>query len=70
MCKDYDEGKAPDSLEKIASMLKDVDGFIIITGDYNHSSPPALKNLLDHFQKEYFLNQGVLLHTQPEGLVV
>ncbi len=54
MYKEYDEGEAPDYLEKIASMLKEADGFIIVTGEYNHSIPPALKNLLDHFQKEYF----------------
>ena len=54
MYKEYDEGQAPDYLEKIASMLKEADGFIIVTGEYNHSIPPALKNLLDHFQKEYF----------------
>jgi len=60
MYKEYDEGKAPDYLEKIASMLKEADGFIIVTGEYNHSIPPALKNLLDHFQKEYFFKPSAI----------
>ena len=29
------------------------DGFILITGEYNHGIPPALKNILDHFLYEY-----------------
>ncbi len=36
------------------TILDAADGFIMITAEYNHSVPPALKNLLDHFRKEYF----------------
>lgn len=60
MYKEYDEGQAPDYLESIATMLKEADGFIIVTGEYNHSIPPALKNLLDHFQKEYFFKPSAI----------
>lgn len=60
MYKEYSDGQAPDYLEKIASMLKEADGFIIVTGEYNHSIPPALKNLLDHFQKEYFFKPSAI----------
>lgn len=60
MYKEYSEGQAPDYLESIASMLKEADGFIIVTGEYNHSIPPALKNLLDHFQKEYFFKPSAI----------
>ncbi len=54
MYKEFPEGKAPANMQKIADALNDSDGFIIVTGEYNHSIPPALKNMLDHFQKEYF----------------
>ena len=27
---------------------------MFVTGEYNHSVPPALKNLADHFLQEYF----------------
>lgn len=33
--------------------LAESDGFLVVTGEYNHSLPPALKNLLDHFYPEY-----------------
>ncbi|HNP17241.1 MAG TPA: NAD(P)H-dependent oxidoreductase [Fulvivirga sp.] len=54
MYKEFPEGEAPANMQKIADTLNDSDGYIIVTGEYNHSIPPALKNMLDHFQKEYF----------------
>jgi NAD(P)H-dependent FMN reductase len=53
MYKEYGEGEAPAPLERVAGMLRDADGFVVVTGEYNHGVPPALANLLDHFQKEY-----------------
>jgi NAD(P)H-dependent FMN reductase len=53
MYKEYDEGEAPENMEKIATILDQADAFVIVTGEYNHGIPPAMKNLLDHFQKQY-----------------
>jgi NAD(P)H-dependent FMN reductase len=61
MYKEFSAGEAPPVLESIASVFRDADGFIIVSGEYNHSIPPALKNLLDHFQGEY--------HYKPSGIV-
>jgi NAD(P)H-dependent FMN reductase len=61
MYKEYGEGEAPQHMTLIANQLRQSDGFIIVTGEYNHGIPPALKNLLDHFQKEYFF--------KPSGIV-
>jgi NAD(P)H-dependent FMN reductase len=61
MYKEYKDGEAPEMMEKIATKLKSADGFIIVTGEYNHSIPPALKNLLDHFQKEYFFKPSAIV---------
>ena len=61
MYKEYGDGEAPPDMEKIAAIFRDADGFIIVSGEYNHSIPAALKNLLDHFQKEYLY--------KPSGLV-
>ena len=61
MYKEFDRGEAPESMEWIASVFREADGFIIVSGEYNHSIPPALKNLLDHFQREY--------HCKPSGIV-
>jgi NAD(P)H-dependent FMN reductase len=54
MYKEYEEGKVPKVMEKVANILDSSDGFVVVTGEYNHGTPPALKNLLDHFQKQYF----------------
>ncbi|TVQ09105.1 MAG: NADPH-dependent oxidoreductase [Bacteroidetes bacterium] len=60
MYKEYEAGKAPATMEKIAGFLKASDGILIVTGEYNHSIPPALKNLLDHFQQEYFFKPSAI----------
>ncbi|QSE96434.1 NADPH-dependent FMN reductase [Fulvivirga lutea] len=60
MYKEYEAGSAPASMQHIADALNDSDGFIIVTGEYNHSIPPALKNMLDHFQKEYFFKPSAI----------
>ncbi len=61
MHKEYPQGKAPKEMGSIAGILQQVDGFLIITGEYNHSIPPALKNLLDHFQREYFFKPSAIV---------
>ncbi len=35
------------------NIFEATDGFIIVTAEYNHSIPPALSNMLDHFGKEF-----------------
>ena len=49
MYKEYPEGEAPANMEKIAAALREADGILIVTAEYNHSLPPALKNLLDQY---------------------
>jgi NAD(P)H-dependent FMN reductase len=61
MFKEYPDGTAPENMQIIGDHLSQSDGFIIVTGEYNHSMPPALKNLLDHYQKEY--------HYKPSGIL-
>lgn len=61
MYKEYDKGKAPAAMEAIAETFRNADGFIIVSAEYNHSIPAALKNLLDHFQTEYLY--------KPSGIV-
>jgi len=54
MYKEYPKGKAPAALEKLAGQIRDADGFVFITGEYNWSIQPGLKNLTDHFLEEWF----------------
>ena len=53
MYKEYKPGEAPEVMEKLAAIIKSSDGFLIVSGEYNHGIPPALKNLLDHFLEEW-----------------
>ncbi|MFF7708874.1 NAD(P)H-dependent oxidoreductase [Pseudomonas sp. NPDC007930] len=53
MYKEYPQGQAPAELETLATLYRRADGFLIVSAEYNHGIPPALKNLLDHFLEEY-----------------
>jgi NAD(P)H-dependent FMN reductase len=61
MYKEYPKGSAPELLETLAGIYRQADAFVIVSGEYNHSAPPALMNLLDHFLEEYFW--------RPSGIV-
>src|SRR5437868_4247420 len=54
MYKEYPKGEAPERLEKLAGQIRDADGFVFITGEYNWGIQPGLKNLTDHFLEEWF----------------
>src|SRR5689334_16003962 len=44
MYKEHQPGEAPEEMERLAALYRKVDGFIVISGEYNHGIPPALKN--------------------------
>jgi NAD(P)H-dependent FMN reductase len=54
MYKEYPKGGAPAALEHLAGQIRDADGFVFITGEYNWGIQPGLKNLTDHFLEEWF----------------
>jgi NAD(P)H-dependent FMN reductase len=54
MYKEYPKGHAPAALEQLAGKIRDADGFVFITGEYNWGVQPGLKNLTDHFLEEWF----------------
>jgi NAD(P)H-dependent FMN reductase len=54
MYKEYEpREEAPDMLRRIAGVVIPADGYVIVSGEYNHAPPPGLLNLLDHFLGEY-----------------
>ncbi len=61
MYKEYDTGTAPEAMEQLADLYRGADGFMIVSGEYNHGIPPALKNLLDHFLEEYFFRPSAIV---------
>ncbi len=61
MHKEFPEGEAPENMQNLSELLHACSGFVLVAGEYNHGMLPGLKNLLDHFQKEYFF--------KPAGIV-
>lgn len=61
MYKEFDDGQAPDNLERLAEIIKKADGYLIVSAEYNHSIPPALSNLLDHFLEAYFFKPSAIM---------
>jgi len=59
--REYAAGEAPEGMRRVHEMLEAADAFIVVSGEYNHGIPPALKNLLDHFLSEY--------RRKPSGIV-
>ncbi len=61
MYKEYPRGKAPKVMIELAKQFKKADAVVVVSAEYNHSIPPALSNIIDHFMKEYFW--------KPSGIV-
>ena len=61
MYKEFEPGQAPQVMQQIADILTAADAFVIVSGEYNHGEPAGLKNLLDHFQKEYLYKPSAIV---------
>ncbi len=61
MYKEYPKGKAPKTMQKLANVFKKSDAVVVVCAEYNHSIPPALSNLLDHFMEEYFFKPSAIV---------
>jgi len=49
MYKEYPPGEAPEQLQWLAGKIRDADGFVFVTGEYNWGVQPGLKNLLEEW---------------------
>jgi NAD(P)H-dependent FMN reductase len=61
MYKEYPKGKAPTALEQLADKIRNADGFLFVTGEYNWGVQPGLKNLTDHFLEEWFWRPAAIV---------
>ena len=50
-----------EKLRPLAELYERVDGFAVVTAEYNHSVPPGLTNLIDHFLEEYFYRPSAII---------
>ncbi|MBU0555231.1 MAG: NAD(P)H-dependent oxidoreductase [Alphaproteobacteria bacterium] len=58
---DYEPGTAPAAMTALADKISAADGFVFVTGEYNSGLQPGLKNLIDHYYKEW--------RRRPAGIV-
>jgi NAD(P)H-dependent FMN reductase len=49
----YEMKEPEDVFVRLHNIFMKTDGFIIVTAEYNHGIPPALKNMLDHYGAEF-----------------
>jgi NAD(P)H-dependent FMN reductase len=61
MYKEYAQGEAPERLARLAGKIRDADGFVFVTGEYNWGIQPGLKNLTDHFLEEWFWRPAAIV---------
>lgn len=61
MYKEYPVGTAPALLQRMAKLIVAADAYIVVSGEYNHTVPPGLSNLLDHFLEEYFWKPSAIV---------
>ena len=67
MYKEFNDGEAPEKMEQLAELIRNADGYIIVSAEYNHSIPPALSNLLDHYLEEYFFKPSAIVSYSKGG---
>jgi NAD(P)H-dependent FMN reductase len=56
-----DEASLRVKLAQIAELYARADGYMIVSGEYNHSIPPALTNLIDYFLEEYAFRPSAIV---------
>jgi NAD(P)H-dependent FMN reductase len=58
----YKEMDTPsEKLQKLQKIIKEADGYVPITPEYNHSVSSAMKNTLDYFLEEYFFKPSAIV---------
>lgn len=50
---DFDVETLPASVEELGNRLDAADGFVVVTPEYNHAYPAALKNAIDWYYGEW-----------------
>ena len=51
----------PQKLQNLQAIIKNADGYVPVTPEYNHSVSSALKNTMDYFLEEYFFKPSAIV---------
>lgn len=62
-----DRKTAPKFLLDCEEKIKAADAFVVVSAEYNHSIPPALSNMLDHFPGSIFSYKPSAIVTYSPG---
>ncbi|CAL1540168.1 unnamed protein product [Lymnaea stagnalis] len=62
-----DRKTAPKLLLDCEEKIKAADAFVVVSAEYNHSIPPALSNMLDHFPGSIFAYKPSAIVTYSPG---
>jgi len=64
----YKEMENPEpKYQKLQNMIKDAEGYVPVTPEYNHTISSALKNTLDYCLEEYFFKPSAIVSYSVGG---
>jgi NAD(P)H-dependent FMN reductase len=64
----YKEMKNPPRvLRDLRNKIKNAEGYLAVTPEYNHSTSAAIKNTLDYFLEEYFFKPSAIVSYSTGG---
>lgn len=64
----YKEMKNPSAkLKNLREIIKNADGYLAVTPEYNHSTSAVMKNTLDYFLEEYFFKPSAIVSYSVGG---
>lgn len=55
----------PQKLRDLRTKIKDAEGYVAVTPEYNRSTSAAMKNTLDYFLEEYFFKPSAIVSYSP-----
>ncbi len=62
----YKEMRHPsETLQSLRNQIKEADGYLPITPEYNRSTSSAMKNTLDYFLEEYYFKPSAIVSYSP-----
>src|SRR5215213_3807057 len=64
----YKEMENPsEKLKDLRNKIKDAEGYLPVTPEYNHSTSAAMKNTLDYFLEEYYFKPSAIVSYSVGG---